>query len=129
MVMRNNRLMSEHGAPDRSPDHPDLRFVLANERTFLAWNRTALALMAAGLAATQLLAPGSIPGGRRLLGIPLILFGTVISWLSYARWKTVGVALRRGEEPPASTLPRLLAATVLAGGVLALVVAVTVGSG
>lgn len=121
--------MGEQGDPDRSPDPPDLRFVLANERTFLAWNRTALALVAAGLALTQLLPPDSVPGGRRLVGIPLILFGTVIAWLSYQRWKTVGAALRRGEEPSTTMLPVLLAATVVVGGVLALVIAVAISSG
>lgn len=121
--------MAEQGDSDQVSNPPDLRFVLANERTFLAWNRTALALMAAGLALTQLLAPGSIPGGRRLVGIPLIVLGTLIAWLSYKRWKVVGAALRRGEEPSTSMLPRLLAATVVAGGALALVIAVAVSSG
>ncbi len=116
--------MAEKGESDQVPDQPDLRFVLANERTFLAWNRTALALMAAGLALTQLLAPGSIPGGRRLVGIPLIVLGTVIAWLSYERWKAIGACLRRGEEPSPSLLPRVLAATVVAGGTLVLVLAV-----
>ncbi len=34
---------------------PDARFTFANERTFLAWSRTALALVVAGLAVIQLL--------------------------------------------------------------------------
>ena len=34
---------------------PDPRFTFANERTFLAWNRTALAFVAAGLAAAEFL--------------------------------------------------------------------------
>ena len=50
----------------------DARFSYANERTFLAWNRTALALVTAGLAVTQLLPPFDVPGGRRMIGIPLI---------------------------------------------------------
>ena len=36
---------------------PDARFTFANERTFLAWSRTAIALVVAGLAAIQLLPP------------------------------------------------------------------------
>ena len=31
-------------------EHPDIRFTLANERTFLAWLRTAIGLIAAGVA-------------------------------------------------------------------------------
>ena len=38
---------------------PDARFTFANERTFLAWSRTALALIAGGLAVSQLLKVGS----------------------------------------------------------------------
>ena len=36
-------------------EEPDVRFTYANERTFLAWNRTAPALIATGVATTQLL--------------------------------------------------------------------------
>ncbi len=121
--------MKEPDEANHVRDSPDLRFVLANECTFLAWTRTALALMAAGLAFTQLLAPGSIPGGRRLLGIPLIVLGTVIAGLSYERWKAVGAALRRGEEPSQSLLPRVLAATVVAGGALAVVLSFVIDDG
>jgi putative membrane protein len=52
---------------------PDARFTFANERTFLAWNRTALALVVAGLAIAQLLPPfPGLPFGRHLLAVPLI---------------------------------------------------------
>ena len=51
---------------------PDVRFSYANERTFLAWIRTSLGLITAGLAITQLLPPFDVPGGRRLIGLPLI---------------------------------------------------------
>ena len=54
---------------------PDVRFTYANERTFLAWNRTALALIATGVAATQLLPALDIRFGRRILGLPLIAMG------------------------------------------------------
>ncbi|MGB6454192.1 MAG: DUF202 domain-containing protein, partial [Streptosporangiaceae bacterium] len=41
-------------APDESAEtEPDARFTLANQRTFLAWSRTALALVAAGLGIVQ----------------------------------------------------------------------------
>ena len=54
---------------------PDARFTYANERTFLAWNRTALALIATGVAATQLLPEFHVNGGRRILGLPMIALG------------------------------------------------------
>ncbi|WP_143342795.1 YidH family protein, partial [Crossiella equi] len=39
-------------------EEPDPRFTLANERTFLAWIRTSLGLMAAGVAVEALGHPG-----------------------------------------------------------------------
>src|ERR1700721_906742 len=66
--------------PQDNGHEPDYRFTLANERTFLAWIRTALALVAAGLAIVQLLPP--FPGirwGPRARGIPLILLGAVVA--------------------------------------------------
>ena len=47
---------------------PDYRFTLANERTFLAWLRTSLSLLAAGVAVVQLVPAFPIPGARALTG-------------------------------------------------------------
>jgi uncharacterized membrane protein YidH (DUF202 family) len=59
---------------------PDPRFTFANERTFLAWSRTALALVVSGLGVVQLLPPfPGVPWGRRVLGVPLIVFGAVVA--------------------------------------------------
>src|SRR5215831_9357999 len=33
---------ADPGTGEQAEDEPDVRFTLANERTFLAWNRTAL---------------------------------------------------------------------------------------
>jgi putative membrane protein len=98
----------------RSPLHeigeePDVRFTYANERTFLAWNRTALALIATGVAATQLLPAFDIDFGRRLLGLPLIAMGALVALVSYRRWEANERAMRLGEPLPPSSLPRLLA--------------------
>ncbi len=57
-------------AEPHAETEPDVRFTYANERTFLAWNRTALALIATGVAATQLLPRFHVTWGRRLLGLP-----------------------------------------------------------
>ena len=65
--------------PDQEDREPDVRFTYANERTFLAWNRTALALIATGVAATQLLPNLHIDGGRRILGLPLIALGALVA--------------------------------------------------
>src|SRR6204780_2996703 len=58
---------------------PDPRFTFANERTFLAWSRTALALVVAGLGIVQLMPPfPGVPEGRHLLGVPLIVLGAAL---------------------------------------------------
>lgn len=99
----------------------DARFSLANERTFLAWNRTALALVAGGLAVSQLLPEGDADDVRRLLGLPLIVLGAVIAWFSYRRWQAVERAIANDEPLPATWLPRILATAVLLGAVVGLV--------
>ena len=102
---------------------PDARFTLANERTFLAWNRTALALVVAGLGIVQLLPPfRGVPWGRHLLGIPLIVFGAAVSVIAYLEWRRNQAALFRGEPLPRSVLPPILAVVITAVAVAAAVV-------
>src|ERR1700734_1461768 len=105
------------GGADPGEGHePDPRFTFANERTFLAWSRTALALVVAGLGIVQLLPPfKGVPVGRHLLGVPLIVLGAVIAVAAYWEMGRNQAALRRGAQLPKSVLPRLLAATI--GGV------------
>jgi putative membrane protein len=110
-------------AEDSGGTEPDARFTFANERTFLAWARTALALVVAGLGIVQLLPPfPGVPVGRHLLGIPLIVLGAVLAVTAYAEWVRNQHALRRGEPLPRSVLPWILAATVTGIAVIAAVV-------
>jgi putative membrane protein len=88
---------------------PDPRFSYANERTFLAWNRTSLALIAAGLAVTSLLPQFQYHYGRRIIGVPLIALGAVLAFASYRRWIDNERAMRLGEPLPPSRLPLVLA--------------------
>lgn len=102
---------------------PDPRFTLANERTFLAWSRTALALVAAGLAIVQLLPPfHGVPLGRHVLGIPLIVLGAVVAVAAYVEMTRNDAAMRHGDPLPRSILPRLLTITI--AGVAALAAAI-----
>lgn len=109
--------------PEPEGTEPDARFTLANERTFLAWSRTSLALVIAGLGVAQLLPPfRGVPWGRSVIAAPLILLGAVLSTLSYVELQRSQRALRLGEPLPRSVLPRILASTItvialLAGGV------------
>ena len=124
------RRAARDGHDDRDPGsshaattEPDARFTLANERTFLAWNRTALALVVAGLGIVQLLPPfPGVPWGRHALGVPLIVLGAAVSVTSYWEWRRNQAALRRGAPLPRSVLPRVLAGTI--AGIAALSAAV-----
>jgi putative membrane protein len=108
--------------PPELPDsEPDPRFSYANERTFLAWIRTALGLVTAGLVVTQLFPSFDVPFGRRLIGLPLIGLGVLVSLFSYSTWQRNERAMRRGEPLPPSVLPRLVAIVVSAVAVVGLV--------
>jgi putative membrane protein len=95
---------------------PDPRFTLANERTYLAWNRTALGLIGGGLAAGQLLDFDS-RGARLVVALPPIVLGLVLAIMSYRRWEANERALRLDEPLPGGA-PRLLAAGVAVVGVI-----------
>jgi putative membrane protein len=102
---------------------PDPRFSYANERTFLAWNRTALALISVGLAVLQLLPPFDLPGGRRLIGLPLIALGSAVSLLSLREWAANERAMRLRQPLPASRLSIIVGLVIGLVGALALIVA------
>lgn len=88
----------------RSGETPDYRFSLANERTFLAWVRTALALLAGAVAIDQL-APSIAPTVIRIvLCLGLAVIGALLAVVSYKRWAKQEQAMRNGQELPHSWL-------------------------
>ena len=105
---------------DDDGTEPDARYTFANERTFLAWSRTSLALVVGGLAIAQLLPPfPGIPWGRHVIGTPLILLGCAVSVISYLEWKASQRALRHGQPLPRSRLPQILAIAITVIGLIA----------
>ena len=82
-----------------------------------------LALIATGVAATQLLPKLQVTWGRRLLGLPLVALGAVVAAESFRQWRANDKAMRRGEPLPRSILPLILTVGVVAVGVLAVVLA------
>jgi putative membrane protein len=80
---------------------PDPRFSLANERTFLAWVRTALALVASGVA-VDALASDVRPGFRLATSVLLVLLGATVPLLAWFTWMDVERALRQSAPLPAS---------------------------
>jgi putative membrane protein len=114
-------------APADEGREPDPRFTFANERTFLAWSRTALALVVAGLGVVQLLPPfPGVPWGRHVLGVPLIVLGAIVAVTAYREWVTSQRALRLGRPLARSIMPRLLATAIaLMAAISAVVVLVS----
>ena len=91
------------------PHEPDHRFTLANERTLLAWIRTALALDASGLGVIRFAPQLGPAGGREAIGIALVLLGAVAAGVGYGRWAKMDRALRSAGPLPSSATLRLLA--------------------
>jgi len=114
---------SRDSGSDDDGTEPDPRFTFANERTFLAWSRTALALVVAGLGVVQLLPPfPGVPVGRHLLGVPLIVFGAIVAVTAYNEWTRSQRALRHGRPLPRSVMPLIMAVIVATMGALSAIV-------
>ncbi|GGO71409.1 YidH family protein [Nocardioides deserti] len=98
-------------------DEPDPRYTLANERTFLAWVRTALAVMAGGVALHSLEVPEQ-DGLRIVLVVVLVLLGGGTTVLAYRRWALVERAMRTGRPLPRFGLGAVMTGAVLVAAVL-----------
>jgi putative membrane protein len=122
------RWLSSRARSERQLEHtgtdPDPRFTFANERTFLAWNRTALALIAAGLAAAQFL-KFNLHGLRLIIAVPLIVLGAVLALASYSHWEDSERAMRLRQPLRYSWMPQALTGGIvliaLVGAILAVV--------
>lgn len=99
---------------------PDARFSFANERTFLAWIRTSLALLAGGVAldAVELSFPAEVQLGLAAL---LVVLGVVSAAAAWVRWALAERAMRREDPLPASGLSAVLVVGLIAAGVVLLV--------
>jgi len=94
---------------------------LAAERTYLAYVRTALALLAGGVAVVGVLPDAGHETLRRITGILLVSIGLLVAGSARRRWRQVVEAMRRGDPLPRTRTPTLVSAGVIAAGALALV--------
>lgn len=95
-------------------EEPDYRFSLANERTFLAWVRTALAILAGALVLHEFAAKLRPHSMIAIISVALAVLSAVLGAGSYKRWKGNEIAMRHARSLPFSRLFILLSAAVLA---------------
>jgi putative membrane protein len=91
---------------DPSPSDVDYRFLLANERTFLAWMRTALGLIAGGVALDQFVRVEQGEGLVVLVALVTITAGALVAILGTVRWARTDAAMRAGR--PLGRSPMLI---------------------
>jgi putative membrane protein len=103
----------------------DYRFLLANERTFLAWMRTALALIAGGVALDQFVVVAGARDVVSALGIFAIVLGASVAVLGVVQWRRADRAMRNA-TPMNSSATIIFIGVVLAVFALAIVVLLTV---
>lgn len=102
---------------------PDPRFTLANERTFLAWIRTSLALLAGGIAIEAFTSDLFLEPARKGLAAVLLVLGMLLSAGSAVRWLRVERSMRNKAPLPLPLIVPLLAgAGALAAGVVLVVI-------
>jgi len=102
---------------------PDYRFSLANERTFLAWIRTALGFLAAGVGLDQLAPDLATPLMRECISLLLCLFAAALAIYGYLRWLRNEKAMRLPQDLPYTRSLKIisLVMTVIAAVVMLMV--------
>ncbi|EHI41836.1 hypothetical protein OPAG_06173 [Rhodococcus opacus PD630] len=114
---------TESEVPDSPADtEPDYRFTLANERTFLAWIRTSLGLLAGGVAVHELVESSRIEFAHLALGTACVALAFVLAVGAYQHWRTVQSAMRRTHPLPRPVLVPVLCVGV---GVIAVLAVAT----
>jgi putative membrane protein len=93
----------------RGGSEPDPRFTLANERTFLAWIRTSLALLAGGVAVEAFMGDFFGPELRKSVSVLLLVLALLIGGGSFFRWLNVERSMRHKSPLPLPWVAPLLA--------------------
>ncbi|WP_119696752.1 YidH family protein [Microbacterium halotolerans] len=101
----------------RDGDEPDPRFSLANERTFLAWLRTSLALFAAAVALEALQLPIQ-PAWRLAAAAVFLILGLVAAAQAWIGWSSTERALRHNSPLPGLSIGGVIVIGVIVGAAL-----------
>ena len=116
--------------PAKLPEEKKATEYLANERTFLAWIRTCVALISLGFLVakfslwlrvlTPRSAPGTLPhtGTSLPIGIGMMAFGAVLALLAFGRYRSVNRAIAEGRVTPDHWLIVLVTACVVIIGLI-----------
>jgi putative membrane protein len=130
--------MSEIIEDNKSTGVRNRRVHMANERTFLAWIRTSIGIMAFGFVVEKfalfikqmslILGNANIEnvsppshGYSAIVGIFLVGFGTLMGLLAFVRYKKVERQINEDTYQPSSILYVLLTISVLAVGIFLVV--------
>ncbi|HEX7474687.1 MAG TPA: DUF202 domain-containing protein [Dehalococcoidales bacterium] len=118
---------------EREPQNSNRRVRMANERTFLAWVRTSIAIMAFGFVVERFSlfirevssildkSGNSIPpshGYAAIIGIILVALGIVLGTLSFLRYRNAEKQIDNDSYRPSLKLDFLVAGSVLLVGIL-----------
>ncbi|MEU4315031.1 DUF202 domain-containing protein [Nocardia sp. NPDC024068] len=106
------------GSPEPGRDEPqaerpvlvDYRFTLANERTFLSWIRTALGLLAGGVAVHAVVLEQWEGSFRTALAVSCLLLSLLVATGAYLHWRRIRAAMHAGRPLPGTVLVPLLSA-------------------
>ena len=122
-------------SPPDAPDHrwpqrvygvgtePDPRFSFANERTFLAWIRTALGFVAAGVAVAAVAdLNDALVLEVRIAALVLVVCGLVSGGTAMTQWVRNERAIRLALPLPSSPFMPFLTAAIVAVALVAIVV-------
>jgi putative membrane protein len=108
---------------DDPGDQPiiDYRMSFAAERTYLAYLRTSLALLATGIAVVGALPDAGHEGVRRWMGAALVVAGLVTAVRARSRWRQLESVMRTGGPLPRSSVDVFAVTAVVVAGILGLV--------
>jgi putative membrane protein len=111
--------MSANPEPPADPQHGDVdpRWLLANERTLLAWIRAGLAIQAGALAVAEF-ATGPPHWLRGTIAAALIAIGVLVSALGHHHSRQVKHAMANGTPIPEATALNWICMGIVALGVI-----------